>query len=332
VLRASVIGLGVGAQHARAYASDRRCRLVSLCDRSPAILRRVATAFPETRLTVRWRDVIEDTQVDAVSIATPDDQHAEQVLAALDAGKHVFVEKPMCLSVDDARRIRAVLQARPELALTSNLPLRGSPRFQRVRGMMQAGEFGDVYHIEADYFYGRRSKLVDGWRGRIPGYSVVLGGAVHMIDLVRWLSGKEVREVFAYGSRLIAERAGLNVNDHVVALLKLQGGMTAKVSANFGCMRQHAHGVSVFGSKATFLNEIDMGLVYTSRGADSPPIRLQEPHPGTGKGDQIAAFVDAALMQGSAIVPVDEVFRTMSVCLAVDRSVREGQPVGVDYV
>jgi predicted dehydrogenase len=344
VIQAGVIGLGVGAQHAAAYEAHSRARLAVLCDTSLAVSRSVGRQFPAARRTTNWREVIDDPDVDVVSICTYDNQHAEQVLAAIRAGKHVFVEKPMCLTVDEARAIRAALKiatsaSRGTLVLSSNLPLRLSPRFLRVRSMIERGDLGEIYHVEADYFYGRLSKLTDGWRGRIPQYSVVLGGAVHMIDLVLWLTGGHVENVTAIGSNIASRRSGLAINDHVIALLHFSNGMTAKVSANFGCVRPHDHGLSVFGTKATFTSAPAAaygsscgGVLFTSRDPSALPILIDDPHPGAGKGDQISAFVAAALGQGTPIVSVEDVFRTMCVCLAVDRSAREGRPVTVEYV
>lgn len=332
LLRAGVIGLGVGAQHARAYANDRRCQLSVLCDTSRAVSREVGEQFRGVELRDNWHDVIDDPAIDVVSICTYDDGHAEQVIAAIEAGKHVFVEKPLCLTIEEARVICAALAAHPEVVLSSNLPLRGSPRFQRVKQMIESGDFGEVYHLEADYLYGRLHKLTDGWRGRIPNYSVTLGGAVHMVDLLLWMTGGTVEEVTAYGNDIATRGIGLAINDHVVALLRFADGMTAKVSANFGCVRPHEHGLSVYGTKATFVNGLEHGLVYLSRDPSAKPQAADDPHPGVGKGDQISSFVSASLGEGPAIVPVGEVFRTMSVCLAIDRSAREGQPARVEYV
>jgi len=333
--RVGVIGLGVGAQHALAYERDRRCRLSVLCDTAEDALDRALAQLPgaEVERCANWRDVIDDPSIHIVSICTYDDGHAEQVIAAIRAGKHVFVEKPLCLTLDEAKAIRAALRAHPEVVLSSNLPLRGSPRFLRAKQLIERGELGEVYHAEADYFYGRLHKLTDGWRGQIPHYSVVLGGAVHMVDLLLWLMDGTVEEVSAIGTNIASRGSGLKIHDHVVALLKFSNGMTAKVSANFGCVRPHEHGLSVFGTKATFLTEAGgPAKLITSRDPSVSPMMIDDPHPGAGKGDQISAFVSAALKQGTAIVPVEEVFRTMSVCLAIDRSAREGQPAPVVYV
>lgn len=326
------MGLGVGAAHAAAYEANPGCKLALLCDSSLAVSRSVGEKFPNAARTTRWQDVIDDPSIDAVSIATYDDGHAEQVLAAIAAGKHVFVEKPMCMTLEEARAIRAALDAKPGVVLSSNLPLRLSPRFQWVREAIAGGEFGELFHLEADYYYGRLHKLTDGWRGRIENYSVVLGGAVHMVDLLHWLTGRTVVEVTAMGSNIAGRSAGLRMDDHVVALLRFDDGMTAKVSANFGCVRPHEHGLKVFGTRATFENGLNHGVFCSSRQPGVEPMVVDAAHPGAGKGDQIGSFVDAALGLGTAIVPVHEVFQTMCVCLAIDRSARERRPAKVDYV
>ena len=103
--------------------------------------------------------------------------------------------------------VAARLRGRPELVLSTNLPLRRSPRFVRLRDLIAGGELGELFHLEGDYDYGRRHKLTDGWRGRIPYYSVMLGGGIHMIDLLTWVERAHVTEVVAADGNRIATAA-----------------------------------------------------------------------------------------------------------------------------
>jgi predicted dehydrogenase len=331
-LRVGVIGLGVGEQHALAYARDPGCRLTVLCDRSADQLTSVGRRFPGVETTARPEDVLESDDIDVISIATYDDAHAGQVLAALDHGKHVFAEKPLCLSLAEARRIRAALEARPDLRLSSNLILRRSPRFAEVRRRIRAGEMGRIFHVEGDYDYGRIHKITDGWRGRQEHYSVVLGGAVHMVDTLLWLTGERVTEVCAFGNNICSAGSGTDFDDMVVAILRFAGGLVGKVTANFGCVRPHGHGLAVYGTQATFVNGDPLGRWYASRDPGVEPEAVETPHPGAAKGDLIESFVRSILEDGAAIVTAEDTFLTMSVCLAIERSAREGTTVGVEYV
>ena len=151
-----------------------------------------------TRSCARTTDpeeVLADPDIDVVSVASYDDAHFEQIRAAL-APRQARVRREAARPArDEARELAALLRANPRLRLSTNVPLRLSPRFQRVRAAIAAGELGRLFHLEGDYEYGRRHKLTDGWRGADPDYSVVLGGAIHMVDLLLWLSGLRVTEV-----------------------------------------------------------------------------------------------------------------------------------------
>ncbi len=329
-LRAAVIGLGVGEQHIAGLEAHPRCRVTVLCDRDPAVAARMRERYPDKTVTEDPGEVLRGAHVDVVSIATHDDAHAAQILLALEHGKHVFVEKPLCLREDDAKVIRGALRAHPEMVLSSNLILRQSPRFARLRDMVCEGVFGELFYVEGDYDYGRLHKLTEGWRGTLPDYSVMLGGGVHLVDLLLWLMVDEVVEVMAYGNRLASGETPVPCDDLVAALLKFKSGAVGKITVNFGVVRPHFHPLKLCGTRATFLNGPDHGLLYTSRDPAVAPEPMTEPYPGVAKGALLTPFVEAVLGQGPPPVSADDVFRCLSVCFAVDRSLKSGQPQVVE--
>lgn len=333
-LRVGILGLGVGERHLAGYRLHPGCEVTTLCDRDGEKLAAVAGRHPGLRYTTCPEAVLEDRTVDVVSIATWDDAHSEQILLAIRNGKHVFAEKPLCLSLDELTAIRRALARHPGVRLSSNLVLRTCPRFQNLRQRVRAGELGRLYYLEADYNYGRIHKITQGWRGSLPYYSVFLGGAVHLVDLLLWLTGWRVSEVTARGNAIATEGTGFRFNDLTVALLTFENGAVAKVAANFACVGEHFHRLLLYGTEATFENFPAHGRLTVSRGATPPPVLLDAPYPGRQKGALIAAFVASLLGEsGFAAEAVSEsaVFDAMAVCLAVEQSVRENRPVRVDY-
>lgn len=332
LLRVGVIGLGVGAQHISAYAAHSNCEVVSLCDIDAAKRTEFAVKFPNLSITDDATDVLNDPTIDIVSIASYDDVHAQQIIAALNNDKHVFVEKPLCLHANGVRDIRQALEQRPHLKLSSNLILRRSPRFMRIKQMIEDGSFGELYHLEAQYNYGRLAKITDGWRGEIPYYSVVLGGGVHIIDQLLWMTKQRVIEVAAFGNSICSNSTNFKHDDMVTAILKFESSMTANITANFGCMRPHGHGLAIYGTKATFVNGEPDGCLYTSRDPSDKPQVISDVHPGAAKGDLIASFVDSILGIAEPEVSADEVFDVMSVCLAIDKSKQQNRTIEVEYI
>ena len=330
-LRAAIIGLGVGRQHIRAYEEHPACRVRTLCDISPAKRDEVSQQYPDYEVTADPIEVLTDPAIDIVSIASYDDAHAEQIVLALEHGKHVFAEKPLCLDIKELRRIRSVLKQRPQQRLSCNLILRRSPRFQLVRQMIRDGRMGRLFHVEGEYNYGRLHKLTNGWRGRIPDYSVVLGGAVHLVDQLLWLTGQRVVQVAAFSNGIATDSSSFPGHDMVAALLRFESGMTGTVTANFGCVRPHGHGLTICGTEATFVNGDPHGRLYTSRDAASDPQVISAAHPGAEKGDLIANFLNTILGIAEPEITHDEMFQTMCVCFAIQRAQREQQVVEVEY-
>ena len=140
-LRVGLIGCGdYGQVHARVYANDPRTELVALW--SPREARRLENARRfGCRAASDWREIVEDPRLDCVSVATPDDSHAEYAIAALRAGKHVLVEKPMAMTVTECEAILAARDA-GKAKLMVNYHNRWYPAFAEARRAIRAGEIG----------------------------------------------------------------------------------------------------------------------------------------------------------------------------------------------
>jgi predicted dehydrogenase len=330
-LRVGVIGLGVGEQHVMAFRALPECEVVAVADTDSAKRERARDRWPGVKVCAQADEITDDPRIDVVCVASPDDKHYRQVVRSLERGKHVFAEKPLCVTEIETRKIWELLSRAPHLRLSSNTVLRRSPRFGDLRRRIAAGELGEIYFIEADYNYGRLSKLTDGWRGAIPGYSVMLGGGIHMADLILWLTGKRVAQVHAYGSGISSRGSGFLGNDLVVATLCFEDGALGKIAVNFGCVEPHFHRVLVYGTKATFENRRDAASIYRSREPSELPETVATAYPGVAKGALVASFINAIGSGGRPDVHENEVFAAMAVCHAVDRSLAECGPAQVAY-
>lgn len=251
-LGVAVVGLGIGEQHARMYARLPQCEVRALVDLDGARAARLAKEFPRSAALTEFDDVL-CHGIDIVSIASFDDAHFGQVMAALAADKHVFVEKPLCRTPQELALLREALAARPALHLASNLVLRGADLYRWLRDEIAAGAFGDIYAFDGDYLYGRLHKITDGWRRDTEGYSVILGGGIHMIDLLLWLTGQRPDRVQAAGSNLATRGGRFRYDDFTAATLTFPSGLVGRITANFACMHPHQHVVRIFGTRKTFI-------------------------------------------------------------------------------
>ncbi|HZH28332.1 MAG TPA: Gfo/Idh/MocA family oxidoreductase [Azospirillaceae bacterium] len=326
-LNAGVVGLGVGEQHILGYRQHPACTVALVADPDPEKRAQIRERYPDVRVTADPAEVLGAPDIDVVSIASPDDAHCAQVVDGLTNGKHLFIEKPVCLTEAEFAEIEAAAARRPDLRISSNLILRATPRFADLKARIDRGEFGEIYHVEADYNYGRLHKILSGWRGAIPNYSVMLGGGVHMVDMVRWLIGGEATDVAAFGNKICSRDTTFAGNDLTTALIRFDTGATAKVTANFGCVQPHVHKLAVYGTKATFENDFGPARLWTSRDAGEPPAALDTLYKGAPKGALIPGFVDHILGGPPGLVQKTEVFETMRLCFAIDRAAREGRVV-----
>ncbi len=330
-LRAAVIGLGVGERHILGYEADPRCKVVALCDFDESRLSEVSSRHPGCRVTKDSKEILMDPAINVVSIASYDSYHCDQVVSALQNGKHVFVEKPLCLTDDELVRIVAALVRDPSLHLSSNLVLRRSPQFVEIKRRIERGQMGRIYHMEGDYNYGRLEKITTGWRGRQPYYSVMHGGGIHLIDLMLWLSAELVTDVVAVSNDISTENTQFQYDDMVTALLRFKSGMTAKVAANFGCVMPHHHGVSIHGTKASFSHGFGGGKYFSDRNPAVPPEDLSFQYLTSEKTQVQRSFVSQILDAAPAEVSAMDVMNAMAVSLAIERSLKSGHWEQVTY-
>ncbi len=326
-IRAAVIGLGVGERHAAAYQSIPGCALEAVCDVDATRLQEAGDRLGISRRTADYREITEDSSIDVVSICSYDDVHAEQAVSAFRNGKHVMIEKPVAQTRTEADAVIAAWRESGKL-ITSNLILRRSPRFIELKQRADAGDLGDVFLLEGDYIHNIDYKLASGWRGRLSHYSPILGGAIHLIDLMWWLKGHPVVRVAAMGTRKNAEKSGFKFDDTNLVIMEFDDGSLAKSLVTLTPRHPKYHALRVFGDKATFVNQIgDADWFEGSEGDVHRPVMAA--YPGMEKGDLLPDFIDAIRHGHQPIIGHRDVFHIMNVCLAAEKSRRTGQFVDV---
>ena len=201
MLTAGIIGLGVGERFIQPLEDHSKVTLKTLCDFNENKLNDIKENYPKKIITTDSNVVLSDNDINFVAIASYDNFHTEQVISALDNKKHVFIEKPICLYRSELDKIILALKRNPECKISSNFVLRTNPLFKRLKQDIQSGNLGQIFYIEADYLWGRISKL-DGWRAEMEYYSIIHGSAIHMIDLITWILDEKPYEVKTYGNNI----------------------------------------------------------------------------------------------------------------------------------
>jgi predicted dehydrogenase len=205
-------GLGYwGPNLARNFAEAGE--LAWLCDLSPDLLAEAAARYPQARTTADFDDLLSDRDLDAVSIATPVVTHYELAKRALEAGKHVFVEKPPAQSSAEAEELLALAEER-DLVFMPGYLLLWHPAVRKLKELIEEGELGDVL-----YLYGNRQNLGQIRRDENALWSL----GAHDLSVMLHLVGEEPSEAWARGESFLRE----GVEDVVFCYLRFPSGVVA---------------------------------------------------------------------------------------------------------
>ena len=148
-VRVGVVGLGYwGPNLVRNFIESPQFDVAYVCDLRPEVLETVTVRYPGTRVTTGYEDVLDDTQVDAVAIATPVSTHYPLAMAALSAGKHVFVEKPLANSVAEVMDLTRHAEAKG-LVLMPGHTFLYSPPVTAIKSIIDSGELGEIYFVSS---------------------------------------------------------------------------------------------------------------------------------------------------------------------------------------
>ncbi len=187
-MRVGIIGCGlIGGKRAQALAG---ATLVACADPDEHRAKQLAARTPGCRASARWQDVAAAPDVDLVVVATPHDVLPEITLAAIQAGKHVLVEKPAARSAAELEPVLAAAE-RGRVLVHVGFNHRYHRAFRKAREIVDAGVLGELMFLRARYGHGGRIGYEKEWRAdaRLSGGGELIDQGVHLIDLARWFLG-----------------------------------------------------------------------------------------------------------------------------------------------
>jgi predicted dehydrogenase len=351
-LGVAVVGFGwMGRVHTQAYARvphhfpqlPLRPRLVAVAEEVPGRAEEAAAQFGFASTTRDWRDLATDPRVEAVSVTAPNFLHREIGVALAEAGKHLWIEKPVGLNAEDARAVAdAVTGAGVQGAVGFNY--RNAPAVEAARELLASGELGAVTHVRIRLFsdYAAHPEGALTWRyERERGGSGVLGDlASHGVDLARYLLG-EIASLTADTAIFVPERARptgataghsratggalgpVENEDYAGCLLRFASGARGVLEAcRVSVGEQNAYGFEVHGTKgAVFWDFRRMNELRVSRGSTYQDQPVSTVYVGPGAGEYAAFQPGAANAMGYDDLKVVECHRFL-------RSIAEGTPHG----
>ncbi len=265
-----LIGTGyMGKCHALAWSSVKavfgtgpRPRLVHLAEAGAELARQRADEFGFERATADWRELIADPEVEVVSVTTPNAFHAEMAIAALEAGKHVWCEKPMAVALADAERMAAAARASGRIAMLGYNYIQ-NPMVRKIGELIAAGRIGAVNHVrvEMDEDFMADPEANFYWKSEASsGYGALDDFAVHPLSLLHSLVGRVTR-VFAHQAKPYVDRPtadggrrAVETFDIASVLAELEGGVSGIIAVNRSAWgRKGRIALQIFGSAGSIV-------------------------------------------------------------------------------
>jgi predicted dehydrogenase len=251
-MRAGIIGLGIGAAHAKGFLRSPHTELVALCDANAERLaaRAVEYNIPAEMCFTDYRAMLAEANLDVVSVCLPNALHAEVSIAALEAGAHVLCEKPLATTLEEALAMQraAELQQR-RLMVAYNHRYRADLAW--IRQMLRQGALGKVYNV---YAWWRRESGIpsSGWfsQKRLSGGGAMIDIGIHMLDMALWLldfprvetvSGQVTAHFGTRGLKTWSQARWANdstaepfdVDDGAVGFLRCEGDLSIHLHASW---------------------------------------------------------------------------------------------------
>lgn len=360
-MRFAIAGCGViGKEHVRTIDTVEAAELACVLDVDAGRAASFADDYGIPGLTDLGAVLTRD-DVDAVAVCTPSGRHADIAVPALEAGKHVMIEKPLEITPEGAARI-ADAQRRTGRTVTVISQRRFEPIYTFLRRAVADGAFGTVTSGSAAMYWWRSQGYYAsaGWRGTwaLDGGGALMNQGIHTIDLLTWLMGTPV-EVTAYAGTLA--HPDLEVEDTAVAGVRFDSGALAVIHGTTAAFPGTTSTIGIFGDRGSVQTTNDRLEFYYSANPDEPE---NSPYGGgnaqnqaarvrerEGLGDEAQAaptadsvgqirtrtshtpqyedFIEAAETGRDPQVTIADNTRTLGVIWGIYSSARSGSPVRI---
>jgi predicted dehydrogenase len=330
-LSLAVIGAGMmGERYARVLAQLPHTRVAAVCDVVPETARRVAHTVGAVAYTDYRRLLETEKEVHAVCVCTSDQAHREPCEAAAALGKHILVEKPLAVSVEDGEAIVHAARAAGVKLMVGHI-LRFDPRYVRAWQMVRDGRIGEPVHA-----YARRNNILASGRRLGGRTSVLYFLGIHDVDFLLWTLQDRPTRVYAAASRKVL--ADLDVDDSAFLTLHFAGGAIACVECSWvipnRAMASLDARVEIVGTGgAVYVDVNGEGLteVDSEKLGRADTFYASELH-GRLTGiirDEIEHFVTCVLEDREPLIPGEEALNAVRVVAAAHRSLASGLPEAV---
>ncbi|MBQ2881160.1 MAG: Gfo/Idh/MocA family oxidoreductase [Clostridia bacterium] len=350
-IRLGVIGCGgIAHAHGNSYKLlGDRVEFVACCDIVEEKAKKYAEEYGCKAYYTDCYTMFKEQKLDAVSVCTWNSAHSECSIAALNAGCHVFCEKPMAMNTEEALAMKEAAEKNNKLLMIGFVRRHGDDA-KMARTLIENGELGEVYYAKATYL--RRCGFPGGWFGdkSRSGGGPLIDLGVHVIDLTRYMMGNP-KPVTVFGatfdkigarsevllgadawkSMTEAEKPIFTVEDLATAMIRFDNGAVLHVEASFNLnLKENLGDVSLYGSKAGYdLNSSELYTVINNQLADIKMRGENNFHFDRDFGREAKNFIDSIEGKAELLANGDDGVELMRILDAIYESAETGKSVDI---
>ena len=331
MIKVGLIGMGIGIKHLEAINGYRNCKVISILEKNKKKILLLKKKYKNINFFTNEKLFFSENDFDLISIASYDEFHYKQVIQAIKKNCHIIVEKPVCLTQYQLKKIYKELKLKPKIRFTSNLVLRKNSLFKAIKKKIK---IKDIYHIEASYLWGRKYKLFQ-WRSKTRDYSLTLGATIHILDLVCWLLNSKPISVITKTNDKITNNTKFKKFSFASYIFTFPSDIVVNLKADGVCVHPHYHSLKVFEKNKTTISDLS-GQFEIKRNKNSDNLKIiktnYEYPDKKNRGKFIKEFIDSIIDNETSYPSKKDIFNLMTACFYADLSARYGKELKIRYL
>ena len=312
-INVGVIGVGaMGYNHARVYYKLENANLIAVSDVSENTLNKVANKF-DAKPYADYEDLLNDPEIEVVSVCVQTTFHHDAVMAAIEHGKHVLVEKPIAFSLEEAEEMIQAAHDKGVLLATGHVE-RFNPAVQKAKELIDNDVIGDVVSASA--------KRVGPYPPRIRDVGVAIDLAIHDLDVMYYLFDQEVKQVYATMGSILED---CEYEDHAEIMVNFAGGTTGMLEVNWLTPYKRRE-ISITGTDGIIsVDYIDQSIDVHGKFAQDIQIEHKEP-----LKEELSSFLDAVANNKQPVITGEDGLNALKMVIAADKSSQVQRPISFD--
>ncbi|HCO96238.1 MAG TPA: gfo/Idh/MocA family oxidoreductase [Phycisphaerales bacterium] len=331
-LGVGIIGCGaVAEEYIKAFEKDERSEIRALVSLKRANAERYRDRYElDCAIETDAAEMLRRKNTDIVVVCTPHNLHTKYAVDAAEAGKHIIIEKPVAITLEDMRKQQQAVKKAGVKTLVGFV-LHWNPLLMTIDRLITQGVFGNIFMVEVDYMHRIWMTTEEKWyASRQQSGTAILTGGCHAIDALRWFARSEAKAVCAYQVKTenpIEYPGTISVN------VEFEDGKIGRSTTTFDAQMPYRFNIGVYGTEGTIRNnEIFAPKLFDGQ-TDFMKIPCILPdsadvahHPFEG---EVSHFLDCIIEDKRPYPDLEDAAQTHAICFAADVSAESGRPVTI---